>query len=165
LPGNMYRNADLLHKEPLDDSYTIGNFLRLFEEAYPEEAQNPDSSVSKYLAAFHYSYDDNLDRFDNHRSNMVLASALWRIRKNIGQKKTDKLVAETVLDLNYYFDKRAEFLLTQEMTTSQRIEWFDVLYGLIQKDKELFNGKNFQLIVHEFTQAGYPVDTINLKRY
>ena len=104
LPERLIRDASKLYKYPLDSSFTIRNTLRLLEESYPEEIKNPKSNVSKYLTACYASYDDYLldNIYDNHRGGMVLTSTLWRIREQIGLEKTDKLVAQTVLNLNSY---------------------------------------------------------------
>lgn len=158
LPANAYRNAEIIYKYPLDDSFTLRNLLLLLEEYYPVETQNTDSNVSKFIAAFYASYYEYLDKiYDNHRGGMVLASTLWRIRKITGQEITDKLVAETVLNLNTYVDKRIEFIPSSIDT----IDWFDVFYGLIQKDNELFNGEHIQTIKEEFARTAYPIDYVN----
>jgi hypothetical protein len=92
---------------------------------------------------------------------MILTSTLWRIRQQIGQEKTDKLVAQTILNLNEYFAKRSEFYQSDDVN-SNRIDWCDVFYGLIQKDKELFSGKDIEIIKKEFARTGYPVDLMKL---
>jgi len=38
--------------------------------------------------------------------------------------------------------------------------WYDVFYGLIQKDKKLFEGKDIQVIKNEFARTGYPIEII-----
>jgi hypothetical protein len=40
------------------------------------------------------------------------------------------------------------------------IEWYDVFWGLIQKDKELNQGDNVSVIIHEFEETGYPTQDI-----
>ena len=158
LPVNVLRNAELLYQYPLDDSLTLRSLLLLLEEYYPADAQNPESNVSKYLAAFYASYDDYLDIiYDNHRGGMVLTSTLWRIREQIGQEKTDTLVAETILKLNTYMDKRIE----SNPSSKDTIDWFDVFYGLIQEDNALFNGEHIQLIKDEFVRTGYLIDLVD----
>ena len=89
-----------------------------------------------------------------------MTSTLWRIREQIGQEKTDKLVAQTILNLNNYLNKRMEFYQSAEAQQQNMIDWYDVFYGLIQKDKELFEGQNIQVITHEFSRTGYPVDKV-----
>jgi hypothetical protein len=161
LPVKLIRNAGLLHQYPLNDSFKIRYFLKLMEESYPVETQNPQSNISKYLAAWHASYEDILDQvYDNHRGGMVLTSTLWRIRETMGQENTDKLVAQTILNLNKYMDKRADFYNADTELLPDKIEWYDLFYGLIQKDKELFEGKNIQTIVSEFAKTGYSVDKV-----
>ena len=92
---------------------------------------------------------------------MVLTSTLWRIREQLGQEKTDKLVAQTILSLNIYLDKRSEFYQSSETPWKDKIGWYDVYYGLMQKDKELFEGKDIPIITKEFTRTGYPIDIVN----
>ena len=165
MPAKINRNAEQLYKCPIDSSFLIRNTLRLFEESYPAEIRNPQSNISKYLAACYSSYDNYvLDSIpDNHRGGMVLTSTLWRIREQIGQEKTDKLVAQTILNLNTYLDKRDEFYQSPETPWKDKIGWYDVFYGLIQKDKELFEGKDTQIITNEFARTGYPTDIVKPK--
>jgi len=163
LPAKLMRNAALLYKFPIDSSFSVRNFLRLLKESYPTEIQNPQSNISKYLTACYASYDNYvLDSvYDNHRGGMVLTSTLWRIREQLGQEKTDKLVAQTILSLNIYLDKRSEFYQSSETPWKDKIGWYDVYYGLMQKDKELFEGKDIPIITKEFTRTGYPIDIVN----
>ncbi|MDR3218710.1 MAG: hypothetical protein LBU22_06975 [Dysgonamonadaceae bacterium] len=163
IPDKLIRNAGLLHQYPLNDSFKLRHFLKLLEESCPVEIQNPQSNISKYLAASYAAYDDEiLDNIcDNHRGGMVLTATLWRIREKMEQKNTDKLVAQTILNLNKYMDKRPDFYSAEaNEPLPDKIEWYDLFYGLIQKDKELFEGKDIQVIVSEFAKTGYPVDKV-----
>lgn len=162
LPEKLIRDASQLYKYPLDSSFTLRNTLRLLEESFPTEIQNPRSNISKYLSACYASYNDYIldNIYDNHRGGMVLTSTLWRIREQIGQEKTDKLVAQTILNLNTCLDKRVEFYQSAETQRQNTIDWYDVFYGLIQKDKELFEGWNIQIIASEFARTGYPIDEV-----
>jgi len=162
LPVKTIRDASKLYKYPLDSTFTLRNLFRLLEESYPAEIKNPQSNVSKYLAAcYAYYTNDELDNiYSNHMGGMVLTSTLWRIREQIGQEKTDKLVAQTILNLNTFLDKRAEFYQSSETPWKDKIGWYDVFYGLIQKDKELFEGKDIQVITNEFARTGYPIEII-----
>jgi hypothetical protein len=162
LPEKLIRDASQLYKYPLDSSFTLRNTLRLIEESFPIKNQNPGSNISKYLSACYASYNDYIldNIYDNHRGGMVLTSTLWRIREQIGQEKTDKLVAQTILNLNNYLNKRMEFYHSADAQQQNMIDWYDVFYGLIQKDKELFEGQNIQVITNEFSRTGYPNDVV-----
>jgi hypothetical protein len=161
LPEKLIRDASQLYKYPLDSSFILRNTLRLMEESFPAKIRNQGSNISKYLSACYASYNDYIldNIYDNHRGGMVLTSTLWRIREQIGQEKTDKLVAQTILNLNNYLNKM-EFYQSAEAQQQNMIDWYDVFYGLIQKDKELFEGQNIQVITHEFSRTGYPVDKV-----
>jgi hypothetical protein len=163
LPEKIVRTAaGLQYKYPYSDSLKLRYTYKLLEESYPDGIKNPHSNISKYLAASYATYsDDVLDKYnDNHRGAMTLASALWRIRETAGQEKTDKLVAQTILDLNRCMDMRPDFYTADMESLPNKIDWCDVFYGMIQKDKELFEGKDIQTIVNEFEKTGYPVDII-----
>jgi hypothetical protein len=162
LPEKLIRNVSQLYKYPLDSSFILRNTFQLVKESFPTEIQDPESNISKYLSACYTSYDDYvLDNiYDNHRGAMVLTSTLWRIREQIGQEKTDKLVAQTILNLNDYLNRRVEFYQSTEVQQRNVIDWYDVFYGLIQKDKELFEGQDIQIIANEFARTGYPVDIV-----
>ena len=162
LPEKLIRDASQLYKYPLDRSFIFRNSLQLMEESYLAEIQNPQSNISKYLAVCYAFYnDDILDNvYDNHRGGMVLTSTLWRIREQIGQEKTDKLMAQTILNLNAYLDQREEFYQSSESPWQDKIAWYDIFYGLIQKDKELYEGKNIQIISDEFARTGYPIEIV-----
>ncbi|MDR3226869.1 MAG: hypothetical protein LBT56_04265 [Prevotellaceae bacterium] len=168
LPVKIIRNAGLLHQYPLSDSFNIRHYLKLMEESYPVEIQNPQSNISKYLAASYAAYDDKIldniydndNLYDNHRGGMILTSTLWRIRGKMGQENTDKLVAQTILNLSKYMDKRPDFYNADTESLPDKIEWYDLFYGLIQKEKELFEGKNTQIIVNEFAKTGYSIGLV-----
>ena len=162
LPTKLIRNAELLYKYPMDSSFLMRNSFRLLEESYPTEIQNPQSNISKYLTVCYASYGDEIldNVYDNHRGGMVLTNTLWRIREQIGQEKTDKLVAQTILNLNTYLDKREEFYQSSEAPWQDKIAWYDVFYGLIQKDKEFYKGQNVQIISDEFARTGYPIEIV-----
>ncbi|GAB1418388.1 hypothetical protein MASR2M12_11780 [Bacteroidales bacterium] len=162
LPKKLMRNTSQLHRNSLDSSLVLRNTFRFLEESFPIETKNQKSNISKYLSTCYAAYNDYIldNIYDNHRGGMILTSTLWRIREKIGQEKADQLVAKTILNLNDYLDKRSEFYQSPEKEKQNMIEWYDVYYGLIQKDKELFGGKNTQLIADEFAQTGYPIETI-----
>lgn len=162
LPEKLIRNAAHLYKYPIDSSFVLRNTFQFVEKSFPTEANNPKSSISKYLSVCYTAYNDYIldNIFDNHRGGMVLTSTLWRIREKIGPEKTDRLVAKTILSLNDYLCKRNEFYQSVEKVKQDEIEWFEVYYGLIQQDKELFNGENTQLIVDEFARTGYPIEVV-----
>jgi hypothetical protein len=41
-----------------------------------------------------------------------------------------------------------------------KIEWYDLLYGLLSKDVQLFNGINKELIKQEFKRIGFSIDKV-----
>jgi hypothetical protein len=162
LPEKAIRDASLLYTYPPDSVFNLRQTFRLMEESYPVEIQNPQSNFSKYLSASYAYYgDDILDKYyDNHRGGMILTSTLWRIREQMGQEDTDKLIAQTIMTLNTCMEKRNDFYTSDVNSLPDGIDWCDVFYGLIQKDKELYDGKNSQTITTEFAKTGYPVDLI-----
>ena len=166
LPTELVRNAEELYKYPLNESFTLRHTFELFANSYSNEIKDSTSNVAKYLAACYASYDDEIldNIYDNHRGAMVLTSTLWRIRQSIGQEKTDKLVAQTILNLNEFMNERVDFFNKEHINTLRnRIEWCDVFYGLIQKDKEFFDGENATVITTEFKKTGYPIDLVLLQ--
>ena len=44
----------------------------------------------------------------------------------------------------------------------EKIMWYDLYYGLIQKDKELFGGRNESIIAAEFKRSNFPIDKIEV---
>ncbi len=50
--------------------------------------------------------------------------------------------------------------LTELASLPDKVEWYDLFYGLIQKHKELFKGDNIQTIVDEFQKTGFPVTLV-----
>jgi len=138
--------------------YTFKNI----ENAYKEKIANQEGSIFKYLSAIYGAYDSFvLDNFaDNHFGGMVLASALWRIREKIGQETTDLLVAQTIVNLNEYQNMREDYYIGDKSDLYSGIDWSDVLFGMINKDKEYFDGKNIPIIIDEFSKTGYPVQSV-----
>lgn len=159
-PKNLMRNASITCNYPLDKTYMLDFTFGLLKDSYTKEIMNPNSNLAKYYNACKIHYSDILNsRVDNHRGGMVLTSTLWRIRQQVGQEKTDKLIAETILNLNQYMSKRDEFYSSDEDLV-EKIWWYDVYYGLLDKDKELNNGINSSIIKKEFMQSGYPVERV-----
>ena len=163
LPSELLRNAEILHEYPLNESFKLRRTLELFAESNSDEIKDSTSNVAKYLAACYATYNDEIldNIYDNHRGAMVLTSTLWRIRQIIGQEKTDRLVSQTILNLNEFMNERADFFHKDyRELLPNKIEWCDVFWGLIQKDKEFFGGRNATVITTEFKKTGYPVDLI-----
>ena len=162
-PAEMVRNAEELYKYPLNESLKLRHTLELFAESYSDKIKDSTSNAAKYLEACYATYsDDILDNiYDNHRGAMVLTSTLWRIRQLIGQEKTDRLIAQTILNLNEFMNQRVDFFNEDyRELLPNKIEWCDVFWGLIQKDKEFFDGENATIITTEFKETGYPIDLI-----
>lgn len=163
LPEKGMRNADWVYGYPPHDSLSLKGLLDAIAASYPQKIQNPNSNVFKFYDVNMNAYKNYLDEIDNHRGGMIITSTLWRIREQLGQKMTDRLVAETILDLNKFMDMRNEFYNAAENEKLRdRIDWYDLYFGLIQKDKELNEGKGFEVIKNEFAQTGFPINIVNL---
>ncbi len=163
-PGLFRRDARLTYKYPMDSTYNLRYTFKNLEKAYRQELKNPNSNISKYLSVCYNTYNNYiLDNYqDNHYGGMVLASTLWRVREKIGQKKTDKLVAQTILSLNQFMDMRKDYYKGKMNALPKAIEWCDVYYGLIEKDIEYFGGEDANIIKTEFSKTGYPIEKIKL---
>lgn len=133
------------------------------EEMYKDDINNPNSDMSKYLWACYNTYNNYiLDNYnDNHLGGMVLASTLWRIRAKISQKTTDRIVAQTILDLNQYLKMRGDFYIGDKNKINTGIDWPEILFGLIDKDLKNHKGNNTKIIIDEFSETGYPVQNIS----
>lgn len=163
LPEKMIRNAAWVYGYPPHDSLSLKGTLDRLVASYPQKIQDPDSNVSKLYRAEAATYEDYLDIIDNHRGGMIITSTLWRIREQLGQETTDRLVAETILGLNEFMEMRSEFYKTPENEKLRdKIDWYDLYYGLIRKDRELNQGKGTEVIKREFALTGFPVDLVNL---
>lgn len=163
-PNLFRRDARMMYKYPMDSTYNLRYTFKNLEKAYGQELQNPNSNISKYLSACYSTYNDYvLDNYqDNHYGGMILASTLWRIREQIGQETTDKLVAETILSLNQMMNMRKDYYNGDIASLPEAIEWCDVYYGLIRNDIEYFKGVNINIIKNEFLTTGYPIEKIKL---
>lgn len=161
-PNVFRRDARNNYSYPLDSTYTLRYTFKNLENVYKDEITNPESNMSKYLSACYNTYSDYIldNYYDNHFGGMVLASTLWRIREEIGQEATDTLVAQTILDLNGYLNMREDYYTGDRKKLYKGIDWSDVLFGMINKDKKHYNGKNVAIIIDEFSKTGYPVQNI-----
>lgn len=161
-PNVFRRDARDHYSYPLDSTYTLRYTFKNLENVYKNVITNPESNMSKYLSASYDTYNDYIldNYYDNHLGGMVLASTLWRIREKIGQKVTDRLVAQTILDLNEYLNLRENYYTGDKSKLFEGVDWSEVLYGMIDKDKEHYNCKNAPIIVDEFSKTGYPVKNI-----
>lgn len=162
LPSRLVRNASLLYTYPYPDSLYLSATFSLLKESYKNELKDSAKNISKYYNSCTKYYGDKLSkRIDNHRGGLVITGILWRVRKQLGQSEADKLVAETILGLNDYMDERPKFYKNDiQEDLPDEICWYDLYYGLLMKDKELFQGKNRLLLTTEFKRAGFPVDKI-----
>ena len=161
-PVKIIRDASSIYKYPLDRSYKLDYTFNLLKDSYPKEMLNPNSNVARYYNASMTYYEKILSKkVDNHRGGMVLTSTLWRIRQQLGQEKTDELIAETILSLNNYKNMRFKFYQSKDDLV-EKIWWYDLYYGLIDKDHELNNGVNREIITKEFKRTGYPVEKVQL---
>ena len=157
------RDASLVYTYPQPGSMNLRTTFDLIKESFPDELEDSNSIVSQYYKLSMQKYDKLLDNnVDNHRGGFLYTSTLWRIRESMGQEQTDKLVAETILHLNEFMDKRSIFYTPEETEKlTEKIMWYDLYYGLIQKDKELFEGRNESLIEAEFKRSNFPVTKIS----
>ena len=161
-PNLFRRDARNNYIYPMDSTYTLRYTFKNLERVYADQLTNPQSNMSKYLAACYNTYNDYIldNYYDNHYGGMILAGTLWRIREKIGQTATDKLVAQMILELNEYLKMREDYYIGDKNILSKGADWSDVLFGMIYKDKEYYNGKNISIIVDEFSKTGYPVQNI-----
>ena len=138
--------------------------FNLLKESFSKEIYDTNTVVSQYYKLSLQEYDKILDKsVDNHRGGFLYTSTLWRIRQQLGQEKTDKLVAETILHLNEYMEKRSDFYIPDsDEKLKEKIMWYDLFYGLIQKDKELYGGKNKSIITTEFENSNFPIRKITV---
>lgn len=164
LPSKLVRNVALPYRYPFADSLLLSSSMQLLKESYAEEIKDSSQNISKYINLTLKTYGDVLNVvYDNHRTGLIITSTLWHIRERLGQEKTDKLVAQTILNLNKYQSQREKFYTNdKDETLSKKIDWYDLFFGLIQKDRELFRGENADLIKNEFETTGFPVQKIRI---
>jgi hypothetical protein len=166
LPENLVRHAEYQYQYPLQDSLFLGHTLKLIKNAYMSQIIDSTNNISKYYNLTQNKYKHLLfQKVDNHRAGLVITSTLWRIRKQIGAEKTDKLIASTILDLNKFMGKRSKFYVADAgENVEDNINWYDLYYGLIDKDKELFKGVDQEIITASFGQTGFPVHKVKIER-
>lgn len=164
LPSNLVRNVSLPYHYPFVDSLNLDYTFKLLKKSYNEELKDSTKNISRYINFSLKAYGDKLkDVYDNHRTALIITSTLWRIRKHLGQKKADKLVAQTILNLNNYQNQREKFYTAEkDEKLSENIDWYDLFYGLIQQDKEIWGGENVEIIKNEFKKTGFPIDKIEV---
>lgn len=162
LLGKLMRNASLAYSYPHHDSLCIGNSVLLLKETYSKQLQDSTLSITKYYKLLEKEITGDIGKIvDNHKGSMLITSMLWRIRQQIGQANADKLVVASTLALNDAIRQRNVFYkAAPNETMKDRVQWYDLLWSLLQKDKELYGGANQQLIVNEFKQTSYPVEKV-----
>jgi len=95
------RDASVIYTYPQPDSMRLRRTFALIKESFPLEMLDTNTVVAQYYNLSLQKYDKILDKaVDNHRGGFLYTSTLWRIREQLGQEKTDKLVAQTILNLN-----------------------------------------------------------------
>lgn len=162
LPERTIRDASRLYTYPPDSSSDLGHLLDKLKDSYPEDIKNPESNISKYYNANVESYKDYLHIIDNHSEGMIITSTLWRIREHLGKEKTDNLVSETILELNDYMMQRRSFY-TAEEELPDRVEWYDLYFGLISMNRILNGGGKEEIFIREFTRTGFPTEKIDIR--
>jgi len=164
LPQPLLRSANVKCSYPQQDSMKLRRTMELFKYSYHEQIKDTSTIVSK-------SYNRNLELcsdyldviVDNHRGGMLYTSTLWRIREQLGQEKTDRLVAKTILNLNDFMIQRSSFYQPcNEEKLKEKIMWYDLYYGLLKTDKELFKGINRGVIEEEFIKSNFPIEKIKV---
>lgn len=162
LPSKMVRDASKVQTYPFTDSLSLHVSMQLLKESYPEQMKDSTLNISKYYYLTMDMYGNALvDIYDNHRTGMIITSTLWRIRDKLGQKKTDNLIAQTILHLNEYQNLRDHFYeVDNDEKLPKKIEWYDLVFGLMQTDNKLFGGENGELIMNEFKKTGFPIEKI-----
>ena len=162
LPSKLIRDASTVQTYPFSDSLSLYATMQLLKESFPEQMKDSTLSISKYYNLTMDEYGNVLkDIYDNHRTAMIITSTLWRIREKLGQKKTDNLVAQTILHLNEYQNLRdAFYVVDKDEKLPKKIEWYDLVFGLMQTDNKLFDGENSGLIMNEFKKTGFPIEKI-----
>ncbi len=163
-PEPLLRHADHYHVYPQPDSMKLRRTIELLKESYQEEIADTTTFMSMYYNLSMKQAEKYLDVIvGNHRGGMLYTSTLWRIREQLGKEKTDKLVAQTILALNGYLEQRPAFYsATEGEKLKDKLMWYDLYYGLIQKDKELYGGKNQSIVEKEFRASNFPVERIKL---
>ncbi len=163
LPPLLLRNAAFIYNYPPMDSLNLGNTLKLMAESYPDQMKDTTSIIYKIYKVENEFYKDYFHIIDNHRGGMILTSTLWRIRESLGQTVTDMLVAESILSLNNSMDRRNDFYTPDSgEVVPQKIEWYDLYYTLLEKDKEINKGAGYNSIYNEFQKTGYPVEKVKM---
>lgn len=162
LPSKLVRDVSLSYRYPFADSLKLDYSFQLLKESYSETLKDSTKNMSKYIRLSEEVYGEHLSSiYDNHRTALVITSTLWRIREKLGQEHTDRLLAQTILDLNKYQNRREIFYTAEkEEILSKRIEWYDLFFGLLQKEQELFEGDNVEIIRNEFKTTGFSVEKI-----
>lgn len=164
LAENLVRHAEYQYQYPLPDSLFLGHTLMLIKNAYMSQIIDSTNNIVKYYNLIQNKYKQILfQKIDNHRAGLVITSTLWRIRKQIGAEKTDKLIASTILDLNKFMERRSQFYVADTgENVADYIDWYDLYYGLIEKDMELYKGAYNAIITSSFRQTGFPVHKVKL---
>lgn len=161
-PPTTYRDASKPTYYPFDESLKLRHTFRVIKEAYAKELANPQSNIARYIKVSMSYEGDILDKYyDNHRTGMIVTSTLWRIRQKIGQAKMDKIVAKAVLMLNEMMAQRASFYTPEkDEKVPSKIEWYDLVHGLIKADEALNKGAAHDIIKDEFKNSHFPIERI-----
>lgn len=164
LPKTLLRSANIKCSYPQQDSMKLRRTMHLFEYAYHEQIKDTSTIVSKSYNRSMELYSNYLDVIvDNHRGGMLYTSTLWRIREQLGQEKTDRLVAKTILGLNDFMKQRSSFYQPCKLEKLKgKVMWYDLYYGLLKTDKELFKGMNWKVIEKEFIKSNFPIEKIKI---
>lgn len=162
LPSKLVRDVSLPYHYPFADSLKMDYSFQLLKKSYAEELKDSTKNISKYISLSEKAYGDQLTGvYDNHRTALVVTGTLWRIREKLGVEKTDRLLAQTILNLNKYQKRREVFYQTaQGEKLAKHIDWYDLIYGLTQMDKQLFGGEDIRIILKEFKKTGFSVEKI-----
>jgi hypothetical protein len=156
-PNSLTRNVDKRVTYP-NDFFSVRTTIDLLSENYKN---NSEEYWHKLYHDLYNSYGTILDSIpDGHRSSMMIAHPLWKLRNAIGVGDADKLIAKSILNLPEVIKNRPDFLKSKQHN-GQQMEWYDLIYSLIQTDNMLFNGVNKQAIIQSFRDSGYKIELIN----
>lgn len=161
--GKLVRDASKVYGYPFHDSLKVEQTMKLIKESYVSELKDSNNIVAQYINATSTAYQPYFHVYDNHRQGMVITSTLWRVRQQLGQEITDRLIAEAILSLNDSMELRATFYQPDtDEKLAAKLEWYDLYYTLQLKDKELNGGKGADVIKASFAKTGFPVSKVSI---
>lgn len=158
VPPIFVRDITKVKTYPKDLSY-YKDLSEKFNSTYSKYFENKKHH-QKFYELFVELSRKNKNTVEGHTSGMIISSALWALRKKLGAKKMDQVVADALMRLKNLTQFRSQYLkkLSALDVKQKTLQWYDFVISIaIHFKTSEPNLKNCNFTLELFRQRGFDV--------